>query len=459
MKNKQPVAGPRLYSPRATLCAIGVKLRSMKFFDTLAEHVHVRQKTIKHTPVQKLTDAFIAILAGAHGLCEINTRVRSDAALQRAFGRSSCAEQSVVQETLDACTVENVRQMKHAFRALMMAHGRAYRHPYKTRLQLLDVDMSGLPCGRRAERASKGYFANKPGRYGRQMARVVATHYEEVVLDWVGPGNVQLNKVLRPLVEETEWMLDLDAGRRARTVLRIDAGGGGINDVNWLLKRGYHIHSKDVSLQRAAGIAPTVKEWFPDPRHPGRQVGWATCPSDGYEREVRRLIVRWQKRNGQACFAALLSTLSPREVLDLLGAKPGLLADPRAVALAYAYLYDRRGGAIEIEIKEDKQGFGLAKRNKKRYHAQAVVVLLSALAHNVVVWSREWLSGVSKIKRHGVLRMVRDVFQVCGFVELGAKGAIKRIVLSQAAAWARRCANPLRALLKQEHVRVTLGET
>lgn len=458
MKKQQSTTTAKLYSPRATLCAIGIKLRSLKFFETIANHVQIKQKTIKHTPIEKLTDAFVAILSGAHGLSEINTRVRSDAALQRAFGRSCCAEQSVVQETLDACTVENVRQIKHAFKALMKSHSDAYRHAYKTKLQLLDVDMTGLPCGRQAERASKGYFANKPSRYGRQMARVCAAHYEEVVLDWVGPGNVQLNKVLRPLLEETEWMLDLDARKRARTVLRIDAGGGSINDVNWLLKRGYQIHSKDVSLHRAAGIAPTVKEWFSDPRHPGRQVGWATCPSDGYEREVRRLIVRWHKKNGQECFAALLSTLTPRQVFDLLGQSPKLLTDLPAVALSYAYLYDKRGGSIEIEFKEDKQGFGLTKRNKKRYYAQQMVVLLSALAHNVVVWSREWLSGVSKIKQHGVLRMVRDVFQVCGFVEMGAKDAIKRIVLSQAAAWGRRCANPLRALLKQQHVRVTLGE-
>ena len=459
MKNEQPTASSRLYSPRATLCAIGIKLRSIKLFDTIADHVKIKQKTIKHTPVEKLTDAFIAILAGAHGLAEINTRVRSDAALQRAFGRSSCAEQSVVQETLDACTVDNVRQMKHAFKALLRAHSHAYRHPYKSKLQLLDVDMTGLPCGRQAERASKGYFANQPGRYGRQMARVVATHYEEVVLDWVGPGNVQLNKVLRPLIEETEWMLDLDAAKRARTVLRIDAGGGSINDVNWLLSRGYQIHSKDISAERAAGIAPTVKEWYDDPLHPGRRVGWATCPSDGYERAVRRLVVRWHKRNGQQCFAALLSTLQPRQVFDLLGESPKRLTDRRAVALSYAYLYDKRGGAIEIEIKEDKQGFGLAKRHKKRYYAQQMVVLLSALAHNVVVWSRAWLSEVSKVRRQGVLRMVRDVFHVCGFVEVGAKNVIRRIVLNGAAAWARRCANPLRALLKQEHVRVSLGET
>jgi hypothetical protein len=55
--------------------------------------------------------------------------------------------------------------------------------------------------------------------------------------------------------------------------------------------------------------------------------------------------------------------------------------------------------------------------------------------------------------------MVRDVFHVCGFVEVGAKNAIRRIVLNGAAAWARRCAKALRALLKQQHVRVSLGET
>lgn len=460
MKNKQTAANTKLFSPRATLCAIGIKLRSLKFFDTIGEHVRIGQKTIRHTPLEKLTDAFIAILAGAHGLAEINTRVRTDAALQRAFGRSACAEQSVVQETLSACTSENVRQMKRAFKSLLQKHGHSYSHPYQGRLQLLDVDMTGLPCGRQAEKASKGYFAHKPHRYGRQMARVVATHYEEIISDCVLPGNVQLNKVLRPLIEEMEVTLDLDRQKRSRTVLRIDAGGGSLNDVNWLLRRGYQIHSKDCSLARAAAIAPTVKEWVSDPLHPGRQVGWATCGSHDYERPVRRLIVRWRKRNGQECFAATLSTLTPRQVFDLLGQSPKRLHDHQAVALAYAYLYDKRGGAIEIEFKEDKQGFGLTKRNKKRYEAQQMVVLLSALAHNVVMWSREWLSRESeKIKRNGVLRMVRDVFAVSGFVEMGAKESIKRIVLSSAATSSRRCVNSLRALLKQQHVSVTLGET
>jgi hypothetical protein len=58
----------------------------------------VKQKRVKHAPADKLYDAFIAILAGAHGLVEINTRLRAEPALQRAFGREACAEQSVVQD-------------------------------------------------------------------------------------------------------------------------------------------------------------------------------------------------------------------------------------------------------------------------------------------------------------------------------------------------------------------------
>jgi hypothetical protein len=38
---------------------------------------------IKHEPIEKLQDALITILAGAHGLSEINTRLRADPALQR----------------------------------------------------------------------------------------------------------------------------------------------------------------------------------------------------------------------------------------------------------------------------------------------------------------------------------------------------------------------------------------
>lgn len=135
--------------------------------------------------------------------------------------------------------------------------------------------------------------------------------------------------------------------------------------INWLLERGYHVHCKDLSSRRAAHYALSVKEWMDDPSHRKRQLGWAIVKSGDYARPVRRLAMRWRKRNGQKCHAMLISTLEPKEVMELLGEPPEKTEDAQAVLLAYAHLYDERGGAVEIEIKESKQGLGIAKRNKK----------------------------------------------------------------------------------------------
>lgn len=75
-EGSRPASAARLYTLRATLCALRVKVRSLKLFDATAERIRIRQKTIRHTPLRKLQDAFIAILAGAHGLVEVNTRLQ-----------------------------------------------------------------------------------------------------------------------------------------------------------------------------------------------------------------------------------------------------------------------------------------------------------------------------------------------------------------------------------------------
>ena len=71
---------------------MGLKLQAMKLLAPITEKVKIAQKTIKYGPLDKLQDALITILAGAHGLSEINTRLRADPALQQAFGRAAYAE-------------------------------------------------------------------------------------------------------------------------------------------------------------------------------------------------------------------------------------------------------------------------------------------------------------------------------------------------------------------------------
>jgi hypothetical protein len=442
----------------ATLAAIGIKLRELNVFHPIQQSVQIAQKTIKESPIDKLYDAFISLLAGAHGLVEINTRLRADGALQRAFGRSRCAEQSVVQDTLNACTPENVEQMEHALDAIYRQHSQGYQHDYEADFQILDVDMSGLPCGPKAAFATKGYFAKQRNRRGRQLGRVLATRYGEIVVDRLFEGKTQLTRALQPLILAAEATLQLDEDKRCRTIVRVDAGGGSLKDVNWLLARGYLVHGKDYSGQQAKRLAKSVVEWYADPQQPERQFGWVTETTEAYVRPVRRIAVRCRQQDGKFAYGVLLSALSAQHVLTLTGQSLSLLADPAAVLLAYVSFYDQRGGGIETSFKGDKQGLGIGKRSKKRFAAQQMVLLLGSLAHNVIIWARSWLASPA-VHHYGTLRMVRDVFHISGFLLIDACGQVIQIVLNQAAPLASALLHPLRQLLVGAQVAVNLGQT
>jgi len=144
----------------------------------------------------------------------------------------------VVQEALSACTAEHVTQVQHAMDVIYQQHSQGFQHHYEAGFQLLDVDMSGMPCGPKAAFATKGYEASQYHRRGRQVGRVLATLYEEVVARRLFAGNVQLLRALQPLVEAAEAPLELDETKRARTIIRVDAGSGTLDDLNWLLARG-----------------------------------------------------------------------------------------------------------------------------------------------------------------------------------------------------------------------------
>jgi len=124
--NESTTPTTKQFTSSASLAAIGIKLRDLKLFEPIEHMVQIAQKTIKDRPTDKLYDALISLLAGAHGLVEINTRLRAHAALQRAFGRSRCAEQSVVQDTLNACTAEHVEQMEAALDTIYRQHSQGY---------------------------------------------------------------------------------------------------------------------------------------------------------------------------------------------------------------------------------------------------------------------------------------------------------------------------------------------
>ena len=418
MNNNNTTAEKCHFTPRAVLLALGVKVKQQGILKTISEHLKIKQKTVKDSPLDKITDALVTILAGGKGLVEANQRVRSDRALQLAFGRERCAEQSVISQTLDACNAENVSQMETAMRQIYQNHSQAYGHDYH-QWQLLDIDLSGQPCGKKAAFASKGYFAHQRNRRGRQLGRVWASWYKEIVVDQLYPGNITLATVLIRLIDQAETVLELNDWQRQRTILRLDGHGGSQADVNELLRRGYHLHTKEYSGSRARTLAESVTTWHKDPRVPGRYVGWVTLAATEYTRPLTRIAVRTRKKNGQWGIGVILSSLSSQQVALLAGLTPEQWHKPLDQLFAYVYFYDLRAGGIETGFKDDKQALGITKRNKKRFEAQQMLTQLNALAHNLLTWFQLWLAQRhAAVAKLGLVRLLRDVLTINGSVFL-----------------------------------------
>jgi hypothetical protein len=419
------------FSARASLIAVGLLMCRKGIWTTVEKLVQIKQKVITHTPLEKLLDALVNILAGGQGLVEVNTRVRPDRALQRAFGRAKCADQSQVSRTLDRCVASNGQQMRQANQEVYRTHSQGYGHDYERQWQVLEVDMSGLPAGKQGEKVTKGFFSGQRGRRGRQLGRVLATLYEEIVVDRLYSGKTQLEKSFQELVKAAEGVLDLVPVRRKRTILRVDGGGGADKDINWSLQRGYGLLVKVKNWQRANKLTKSVKQWYPDPKVSNRQFGWVEEPH-AYLHPTRQLAVRRQDKQGKWKVRVLVTNLDNETLLWL--ARQPFKKEPSEIDIMQAmlYAYDLRGGAVETSVKDSKQGLGITKRNKRSFHAQEMLVLLAQLASNLITWTRnEMARHVPDWRRFGSLRMVRDVFHITGKIELDAQGRILKITLNE----------------------------
>lgn len=406
-------------------------MRRLGIWPIVEEWVHIKQKTVTHAPLEKILDGFINILAGGQGLCEVNTRVRPDRALQRAFGRARCADQSQVSRTLNCCVEDNVIEMRHVNKESYQIHGVGYRHNYDQQWQVLDVDTSGMPAGEQGEQVTKGYFSGKRGGRGRQLGRVWATLYDEVIVDRLYSGKIQLEQSFQQLVEMAEEVLDLGPAKRERTILRFDASGGTDKHINWALGRGYEILTKVKNWQRVRKLTQSIEQWYDDPKVADRQLAWVEEPHR-YVRTTRQLAVRRKDKKGAWRVRVLVTSLDDATLLWLARQpfRKELRTIDRMCALLYAY--DLRGGGVEISMKESKQGLGITKRNKRNFHAQEMLVLLAQLASNLIVWTRnEMARHISSWQAFGSRRMVRDLFQIPGKVQIDSQGRILKITLNR----------------------------
>jgi hypothetical protein len=286
---------------------------------------------------------------------------------------------------------------------------------------------------------------------------------EEVIIDLLFPGNFQIKHTLEETIKRVEQVLEISEKQRSRTLIRIDSGGGSYEKIKWMLERGYQILTKE-NNRKAEFYSHGVKKWFADQKHPGRELGWLTVDMEDFSRPVKRLVIRFpEHKSGKMKHHCLITTLEPDDIIDLLKLPNETINNEKELALAYARLYDLRGGTVEIEIKESKQGIGINKRSKKRFEAQKMVMLLNSLAHNVLVWTRRWLTETDsehkiKFARFGALRLVRDVFHTQGMLKFNPDGQLFGIVLNRGAPLAADLVVALMQMLAPARIFVSLGD-
>lgn len=396
-------------SAHASLCVLGAHLCLVGFFRPWAEQLRLKQKAVKYTPVQQLTMLFVALLAGAKSVYHVGTTLRVDRALQAAFGLPGCADQSTIADTLDAATPEEVAALRAVVEATFVRYSQARRHDFARGVLVVDLDLSPLPASKRAEGSERGYMGRCRSKTGRKLVRVRAADDQETVWEDVVPGNTAESlAVLKAAVEATERLLGLDRegpevqAKRAQTEWRLDSGWGGEAMLNWLLARGYHVTGKFKSNSRVQKLVKPITTWRPA-GNDGREVATVPAPVP-LARPTHQFAVRTPSKDKPSGYyhAVLVTTR-----LEL------------AAAAVVAH-YDGRA-AVEAAIKGDKRGLGLGVLRKHKLAAQTLVVLLGALAHNVLVWSRAWLAkGAPPLQHLGIVRLVQEVWAVPGRVKLVA---------------------------------------
>jgi hypothetical protein len=384
---------------RASLCALGEYLRRHCFFAPLREHVQIPQKTVRHRPIDKLLDALGGILCGAKTIVQNNVTIRTDRAVQRAFGRTGCAEQSTIARTLRACTAANVAQLEQVSWYYLKRYGATPRHRFHDTPLWVDIDLTPMPIGAKAEGSERTWMGRNRSKTGRKTLRITASPYREILHETLLRGKATTVPALKAALLEVETHLGWSRERRAQIVLRLDGGFGTTEILNWLLSRGYQVVAKISHQGRVQKLRHAIGPWQPT-SSPGREMAAILRPHR-FCRTTRQWVIRTPQEKGGYHYAVLLTTVPDLE--------PTALADA----------YDGRA-MIEATFCQDKQALGLVKRRQHKWEAQQIVMLLARLAHHILLWSKRWLSRVPttrwRLHGYGLVRLLQEGTTVPGVI-------------------------------------------
>jgi len=377
----------------APLGVLGYCLTRTRFLAPVWAELELPLKTVDHPPSAKLQDLLVSILAGCRAIAQVDTRLRPDVALARAWGRTRFADQSNLARTLDTFSTTEVEQLRCGSEALFRREGQVLRHDFARDWLWLDIDLTPLPISKHAEASTKGKFDRK-NQYGRQLARVHAPQYHETLFSRVYPGKQESSPAYVPTLAALEAFLNLTPAQKRRTVLRSDAGLGSDGNVNHAVTEQWQVLTKNKGGRRPEAFAKAIHDDDWQSLGSDRWVAQAVAPPP-YVCPMQCLVLRWLGASGLVKYGIVLCSVTTWTMAETIAH------------------YDDRG-ACETEIQADKGGLKMEQRRKKRLAAQEALVLLTDIAHNLLAWVPQWMFPSKPLADFGTTRLVEDVFHMPG---------------------------------------------
>jgi hypothetical protein len=143
----------------APLAALGLYWRQSGTLQPLQNGLYVPERAAFST-ADKLIQVLVSMLAGCEYICEVNSFLRTEFDLAQAWGFERYLEQSSLAIALNQLSRTQLEQIEQAVGVIWAANSRALQHDWRGFLRL-DLDLSGLPCGKNAEMSEKGFFSGK----------------------------------------------------------------------------------------------------------------------------------------------------------------------------------------------------------------------------------------------------------------------------------------------------------
>ena len=107
-----------------------------------------------------LDQVVLSMLTGCETISEVNAKLRPEQILAQVKRIDSFSEQSTLSRGLDRLSQMNLTDLEAILRQINHRCSRTVRHDWRGFLEL-DFDLSGLPCGKQAEKSEKGHFSGK----------------------------------------------------------------------------------------------------------------------------------------------------------------------------------------------------------------------------------------------------------------------------------------------------------